>query len=383
MQCYLAYIPKEYKGCCKPPVISTTSHQTHNMKRAIDTSPKQQQQQTNTTPRKRQRSPAIIFDSLSDSDPENLYTSTTQYQQTLYLPPPQQRNLVIEFSQSPENHPNSPTTPTSSSETNDGLQQPQSDPDSRNGSDGGQDSEPCDPDQDDEACDSDSDDSSVCSSEPDSEESKRARDVAIIETEIHQKTTRNCLNYHAVWPLPRDLQTCCKNNTRKHPSDLCCYQCARNIRFRGGTKQTCLPQEELIERVAAGLKPVGMILEWEGYPIELPPTVTRIASRICWGTRLATYISATPNKPLSDLVDCDLLSKTINLHLNPATTLGEIAAHPLFHKEKVDWVTMGIVFGYPIATSIALHVSKTGDNYKTRLQNDNPAYKGMPVSELL
>jgi hypothetical protein len=33
---------------------------------------------------------------------------------------------------------------------------------------------------------------------------------------------------------------------------LCCAKCARNIRFRGGDKDFCLEEEELIERVASG-----------------------------------------------------------------------------------------------------------------------------------
>ncbi len=161
------------------------------------------------------------------------------------------------------------------------------------------------------------------------------------------------LNRANVSPFNVDLSHCCPTG------QVCCERCAYNMRFRGGHRDFCLSNEELIERVASGEKPVG----------EIPSLRldTCLAEGLCANGLVVAQIQAnrwkmvcyiflakeTAVKRLSDYVDLQELERVSAVKLKDKGIL-EHARSDEFLNEHDTLLERGILYGYPLWSSVAL-----------------------------
>ena len=156
------------------------------------------------------------------------------------------------------------------------------------------------------------------------------------------------MNYHI---QKYDLKTCCTFQSSF------CIQCATNLLFRGGTNLTAqTTNEDLINRVATGLKPVGtIVLRNLDEKIDYPENVVELCRTTNkWNVAVAVF-SAVPNTKLSELVDLEVL-KTILKKTYVDATVRDLASDPKFINEEFDYVLLGLLYGYPLWSSISFMV---------------------------
>ena len=175
--------------------------------------------------------------------------------------------------------------------------------------------------------------------------------VAKVEPEV-MGLLEDCIDIKNIFRT--DIGICCP------PGKVCCPRCAYNFRFRGGSKYHCLGDDELIDRVASGLKPVG------GIPTTKPSKKMR--SRILaagleilvdgvqnrWG--MYEYYFARPdnaNKMFSDFINLAAVEEITGKKLNDCCIRDHVV-DPAFLNETDPILARGIVYGYPLWSSIAL-----------------------------
>lgn len=176
--------------------------------------------------------------------------------------------------------------------------------------------------------------------------------VAIVEPDIWEYVrAMELVNVVAY----EDLGTCCPVGS------VCCERCAHNFRFRGGHPNYCLDYGALFERVIIGAKPVGeihssdvnnhlrVILEGLGFEV-LSEHLNAYGMYVYYFA-----LPATGDTQFSDYIDLDALERVCDLRLEDRT----IRAHAMsngFRNETDSLVERGILYGYPLWSSIALHM---------------------------
>ena len=154
-------------------------------------------------------------------------------------------------------------------------------------------------------------------------------------------------------PLDVDLGACCPRGK------LCCERCAHNMRFRGGHPDFCLPDEELIEAVLEGSKPVGTIARRKGSQrfrrsLEDCGLLIAQASKNRWG--MVCYVFTTNElsiKRFSDFADLAVLEQAFGLVVEDRAVL-EHAQSERFLNEEDMFVERGVLYGYPLWSSVLL-----------------------------
>ena len=175
--------------------------------------------------------------------------------------------------------------------------------------------------------------------------------VAKVEPEV-MCLLEDCIDIKNIFRT--DMGICCP------PGKVCCPRCAYNFRFRGGSRYHCLGDDELIDRVASGLKPVG------GIPTRNPSKKMR--SKILdaglelivdgvqnrWG--MYVYFFArhdNANKMFSDFINLAAVEEITGKKLNNCRIRDHVV-DPAFLNETDSILARGIVYGYPLWSSIAL-----------------------------
>ena len=176
-----------------------------------------------------------------------------------------------------------------------------------------------------------------------------------MESHIIQKKIAHLKTFNLSNISRTDLGICCT------PGQLCCFRCAYNIRFRGGSSHYCLDDALLIKRVASGLKPVGCI------PVCEPSEALRLqiidaglellvdGLKNKWGM-IVYYFARTDvaDKFFSDFVNLATLRDITGIIL-PDVQIRQHVINPAFYNESDFIVARGICYGYPIWSSIALY----------------------------
>jgi len=176
-------------------------------------------------------------------------------------------------------------------------------------------------------------------------------DVYAFENERHviQKKIAHLKTFNLSHLSRTDLGICCP------PGQLCCFRCAYNFGFNRTFSDT-----KLIERVASGLKPVGEIAQY--IPNEklrrriieagLEILVDGVKNR--WGATIYCFSRTDiANKFFSDFINLDTLRDITGLDLTDVQIRNH-ATDPAFYNELDNIVARGVVFGYPIWSSIAV-----------------------------
>jgi hypothetical protein len=152
-----------------------------------------------------------------------------------------------------------------------------------------------------------------------------------------------------------DMGICCP------PGKVCCPRCAYNLRFRGGSIYHVLGDRKLIDRVASGLKPVGMMGTW-GKRCEIVRSkiiaagleilVDGVQNKMgCY-----LYYFARPdnaNKMFSDFINLAAVEEITGNRLNDCRIRDHVV-DPAFLNEFDSFLARGIVYGYPLWSSIAM-----------------------------
>ncbi len=152
-----------------------------------------------------------------------------------------------------------------------------------------------------------------------------------------------------------DLGICCA------VGNVCCERCAYNYRFRCGHPNYCLNDNWLIHRVQSGAKPVGSVhnldadndcravLENMGLEV-LSEHVNQ------YGVYMHIFaLPATGDTRFSDYIDLDALYAVCGLRLEDRTLRAHAVSHA-FRNETDSMVERGILYGYPLWTSIARYL---------------------------
>jgi hypothetical protein len=193
-----------------------------------------------------------------------------------------------------------------------------------------------------------------CFSPADSDDDEDGSDfcaVANIEPDV-MALLEDCIDIKNIFRT--DMGICCP------PGKVCCPRCAYNFRFRGGSKYHCLDDKELIDRVASGLKPVGEIptrnpcesVRQEILAAGLEILVDGVKNR--WG--MTEYCFARPenaNKMFSDFINLAAVEEITGKKLNDCRIRDHVV-DPAFLNETDPILARGIVYGYPLWSSIAL-----------------------------
>ena len=146
---------------------------------------------------------------------------------------------------------------------------------------------------------------------------------------------------------------------------LCCVRCSRNLAFRGGTVSTSLMDDDaLVARVAAGLKPVGLLVLGSASadarkPVRLVPGAIELTRRRNkWGVWVAIVGCVLHTRlRLRDLVDPAALARIVPWLVPgfPGDTLvHDLAVNRRFADGDYDFLTLGALYGYPLWSSVAL-----------------------------
>lgn len=153
-----------------------------------------------------------------------------------------------------------------------------------------------------------------------------------------------------------DLGSCCPKGA------VACDRCATNLMFRGGSPATSAKTTaELVARVASGQKPVGTIVlgrdnNGEGTPSPAyPPGVVEVARhKNRWGIWVSV-ITAMPDATFGSLLDYETVRSLVRtIDAGPDDTIRMLASRLEFVNEDCDMVTTGVLYGYPIWSSIVL-----------------------------
>ena len=154
-----------------------------------------------------------------------------------------------------------------------------------------------------------------------------------------------------------DLGICCPKGK------VCCERCAFNFRFRGGAEELCLDEDTLIGCVQLGHKPVGGIAraeqdtELEEY-LKACDLEIIVATRNRWNMFVYLFTTrAQGAKHFSDFIDLAKLEEEFGIRLENKT-IQQHAADPAFLNERDNLVERGIVYGYPLWTSIAMQLMR-------------------------
>ena len=146
---------------------------------------------------------------------------------------------------------------------------------------------------------------------------------------------------------------------------FCCPRCARNLAFRGGSVATSLMEDEdLLSRVATGLKPVGLVILGSALsdarkPLRIPPdAIELVRRRTKWGLWVSVVACASQSRLLlRDLVDPDAVAR-VAPWLAPGfpadARVHDLAVRHTFTDEELDFVVLGALYGYPLWSSVAL-----------------------------
>lgn len=140
-----------------------------------------------------------------------------------------------------------------------------------------------------------------------------------------------------------------------------CDQCIYNLRFRGGHQDYCLSERKLISRVVKGLKPLGTIArhdldhELECFLRQRNLTILMAGKRNIWGMHM--YIFAkNPELRLGELCDLNAICNVCGIHIADQSIEKYVTKTDDFLNEYDTFVGRGIVYGYPLWSSIALSV---------------------------
>jgi len=169
------------------------------------------------------------------------------------------------------------------------------------------------------------------------------------ETYVIQKKLAYLKNFNFSNLYREDLGICCI------PGEVCCSRCAYNFGFNRTLSDT-----KLIDRVALGLKPVGGIAAYipnqnvrqKIINAGLEILVDGVKNR--WGATMY-YFSRTDIADLffSDFVNLATLRDITGFDL-PNIKIRHHTTNPDFYNELDNILARGIVYGYPIWSSIAI-----------------------------
>ena len=169
------------------------------------------------------------------------------------------------------------------------------------------------------------------------------------ETYVIQKKLAYLKNFNFSNLYREDLGICCI------PGEVCCSRCAYNFGFNRTLSDT-----KLIDRVALGLKPVGGIAAYipnqnvrqKIINAGLEILVDGVKNR--WGATMY-YFSRTDIADLffSDFVNLATLRDITGFDL-PNIKIRNHTTNPDFYNELDNILARGIVYGYPIWSSIAI-----------------------------
>jgi hypothetical protein len=186
----------------------------------------------------------------------------------------------------------------------------------------------------------------------DSETQTQLDDMAVVEPLVKSLVETNGL----IVDLAVPLGACCPVGS------LCCERCARNIRFRGGDKHFCFGDDELIARVLSGEKPYGSIGRrhrddsLRNALSDAGLVVVNDGVRNEWGFLVYGFVSvSTATKRFSDFVDLNAVKVVCGVELQDKA-LQEHARSDDFINEDDTMIERGIMYGYPLWSSIALHL---------------------------
>lgn len=175
--------------------------------------------------------------------------------------------------------------------------------------------------------------------------------VAKIEPEV-MCLLEDCIDIKNIFRT--DMGICCP------PGKVCCPRCAYNFRFRGGSPYHCLGDDELIDRVASGLKPVGSTgaskpskkmrsrILAAGLEILVDGFKNRVGNYM--------YYFARPdnaNKMFSDFINLAAVEEITGKKLSDCRIRDHVV-DPAFLNETDSILARGIVYGFPLWSSIAL-----------------------------
>ncbi len=159
--------------------------------------------------------------------------------------------------------------------------------------------------------------------------------------------------------LVTDLGSCCMKGLPL------CAKCMTNIRFRGGGEAYCEPERELVKCVLSGVKPVGtMALRHPSTKLSgglrklgLEVLVDGTANR--WGMHeYAFALPATGNRLLRSFANLDAVERVCGVRVDGTRTVREHVQSRAFLDETDTFIERGIVYGYPLWSSIALELGK-------------------------
>ena len=146
---------------------------------------------------------------------------------------------------------------------------------------------------------------------------------------------------------------------------LCCARCSRNLAFRGGTVPTSLmDDDDLVARVATGLKPVGVLVLGSARadarkPVRLARGVVELARhRTRWGVWVAVVGCALHARlRLRDLIDPAAVARVapwLAAGFPGDALVHDLATSPRFADGEYDYLVLGALYGYPLWSSVAL-----------------------------
>ncbi len=146
--------------------------------------------------------------------------------------------------------------------------------------------------------------------------------------------------------------------------DLCCLQCAYNMRFRGGTKYCSqLSDLELVDVVLSGEKPVGTIPSKQPNPMlanhlrNQGLEVLVDGARNRWGMHEYVFARAhVADFTFGQRANLQAVENACGVRLPADMTIRQHAQSDAFLNETDKFIERGIMYGYPLWSSIALQV---------------------------